>query len=214
MKILLLGDSIRMGYGEHVAKLMEGKAQVFYPRDNGRFLQYTLRELLDWKWNLHLQDGVDVVHWNNGLWDVGHLGAGSGATGEAEAATVQPTIHAGYYEYEKDNLTPPAMYEYMLGRVHQRIRNLFPTAKIIFAYTTSVLEDQAPDFLYRSNAEIREYNAIARRVLEPEGVVFNDLYTFAEERLKKLHRDWVHFNEEGSHLIAQEIMDFILNLTK
>ena len=75
MKILLLGDSIRMGYGEHVAKLMEGKAQVFYPRDNGRFLQYTLRELQDWKWNLHLQDGVDVVHWNNGLWDVGHLGA-------------------------------------------------------------------------------------------------------------------------------------------
>ena len=63
MKILLLGDSIRMGYGEHVAKLMEGKAQVFYPRDNGRFLQYTLRELQDWKWNLHLQDGVDVVHW-------------------------------------------------------------------------------------------------------------------------------------------------------
>ena len=159
-------------------------------------------------------EGSDVIHWNNGLWDVGHLGAGSGATGEAEAATVQPTIHAGYYEYEKDNLTPPAMYEYMLGRVHQRIRNLFPAAKIIFAYTTPVLEDQAPDFLYRSNAEIREYNAIARRVLEPEGVVFNDLYTFAEERLKKLHRDWVHFNEEGSHLIAQEIMDFILNLTK
>lgn len=214
MKILLLGDSIRMGYGEHVAKLMEGKAQVFYPRDNGRFLQYTLRELQDWKWNLHLQDGVDVVHWNNGLWDVGHLGAGSGATGEVEAATAQPTIHAGHYEYEKENLTPPAIYEYMLGRVHQRIRNLFPTAKIIFAYTTSVLEDQSPDFLYRSNAEIREYNTIARRVLEPEGVAFNDLYTFSEERLKGLHRDWVHFNEEGSHLIAQEIMDFILNLTK
>ena len=154
------------------------------------------------------------MHWNNGLWDVGHLGAGSGATGEAEAATAQPTIHAGHYEYEKENLTPPAIYEYMLGRVHQRIRNLFPTAKIIFAYTTSVLENQSPDFLYRSNAEIREYNAIARRVLEPEGVAFNDLYTFSEERLKGLHRDWVHFNEEGSHLIAQEIMDFILNLTK
>ena len=81
MKVLLLGDSIRMGYCGHVKELMQGKAEVFYPTDNGRFLQYTLRELQDWKANLRLDgNDVDVVHWNNGLWDVGHLGIG--ATGK------------------------------------------------------------------------------------------------------------------------------------
>ena len=36
MKILLLGDSIRMGYGEFVREILNGKAEVFYPNDNGR----------------------------------------------------------------------------------------------------------------------------------------------------------------------------------
>ena len=208
MKVLLLGDSIRMGYCGHVKELMQGKAEVFYPTDNGRFLQYTLRELQDWKANLRLDgNDVDVVHWNNGLWDVGHLGIG--ATGEAEAATADSNLHAGYYDYEKENLTPPDVYEYMIGRVYRRIRTLFPRAKVIFAFTTPVLEDQCPAFLYRCNAEVCEYNAIARRVLEPEGVLFNDLYSFADANLRELHRDWVHFNEVGSRKLAEEIVEFI-----
>ncbi len=209
MKILLLGDSIRMGYGEYVREILNGKAEVFYPNDNGRFLQYTLRQLQDWKASLHLKgDEIDVVHWNNGLWDVGHLGVG--ATGEAEAATALPVLQAGYCVYEKESLTPPPFYEAMLRRVHQRIRTLFPRAGIVFAYTTPVLEDQCPSFLYRSNAEIRAYNETARKVLEPEGVRFNDLYSFAEAELTSLHRDWVHFNEEGSRKIAAEIAAFLL----
>ena len=63
MKVLLLGDSIRMGYCECVKELMQGQAEVFYPTDNGRFLQYTLRGLQDWKANLKLEgNDVDVVH--------------------------------------------------------------------------------------------------------------------------------------------------------
>ena len=83
-KILLIGDSIRMGYCRFVRELMQGEAEVFYPEDNCRFAQYTLRGLQDWQAQLGLWNGVDLIHWNNGLWDVGHLGIG--ATGEAEAA--------------------------------------------------------------------------------------------------------------------------------
>lgn len=209
MKILLLGDSIRMGYCEYVRERMQGKAEVFYPNDNGRFLQYTLRQLQDWKSGLKLEGNeIDVVHWNNGLWDVAHLG--NGPTGEAEAATADSSLRAGYYEYEKECLTPPDMYEYMIGRVYRRIRTLFPRAKVIFATTTPALDDQCPAFLYRRNAEIRAYNEIARKVLEPEGVRFNDLYSFADANLRDLHRDWVHFSEEGSRKLAEEIAEFIL----
>ena len=54
MKILLLGDSIRMGYDQFVCELLKDKAEVVYPPDNGRFAQYTLRQLQDWKAQLHL----------------------------------------------------------------------------------------------------------------------------------------------------------------
>ena len=36
-KILLLGDSIRIGYGKYVSMAFEGQAQVYAPTDNCRF---------------------------------------------------------------------------------------------------------------------------------------------------------------------------------
>lgn len=204
-KILLLGDSIRMGYCGFVRELLSGKCEVLYPAENGRFLQYTLRQLQDWKAELAPEGDIDVVHWNNGLWDVGHLGVGK--TGEAEAATAGKKANG--FEYEEDSLTPLPVYEYMLGRVHRRIRTLFPAAKVVFACTTPALEDQCPEALRRSNAEIRAYNEAARRLLAPEGVLFNDLYAFSAERLNGFHSDWVHYNDEGSRQLAEQVVRFL-----
>ena len=67
-KALLLGDSIRMGYDDMVRGLLAGRAEVLYdPEDNGRFAAYTL-----WQANqlLRAHGPVDVVHWNNGYWDM------------------------------------------------------------------------------------------------------------------------------------------------
>ena len=52
--ILLLGDSIRMGYDSFVRDKLAGRANVFFAEDNGRFAQYTLRALGDWKGQLSL----------------------------------------------------------------------------------------------------------------------------------------------------------------
>ena len=82
--LLLLGDSIRMGYDSFVQEKLAGRMNVFFAEDNGRFVQYTLRALSDWKGKLSLPE-IDVVHWNNGLWDVLHLNANSrGCDGETE----------------------------------------------------------------------------------------------------------------------------------
>ena len=207
MKILLLGDSIRMGYGEFVREILNGKAEVFYPNDNGRFLQYTLRQLQDWKASLHLKgDEIDVVHWNNGLWDAGHLGIG--ATAEAEALTID--TGTGLHRYEKDPLTPPEIYAYFIRRIAIRMKTLFPAAGIIFADSTPVVEEQCPEALSRNNAEIRQYNSLAREALrEIPGITFNDLHTFARNNAAHLHSDWVHFNEAGSRLLAAEVVRVI-----
>ncbi len=205
MKILLLGDSIRMGYCEFVKEKMAGKAEVYFPADNGRFAQHTLRQLQDWKGALKLGEDIDVVHWNNGLWDCGHLGQGAGneASAGVDALTGQKVV------YEDECLTPPDIYGYMIERVYKRINTLFPNARVIFAYTTPVIEENAPATLMRYNSEIKIFNWIAYNALQEYPVLFNDLYTFAKENLQSHYRDWVHYTPEGSQLLANQISDFI-----
>ena len=67
MKVTLLGDSIRQQYGPVVKEMLSDIAEVWAPQENCRFAQYTLRGLFDWAKNM---DGSEIVHWNNGHWDV------------------------------------------------------------------------------------------------------------------------------------------------
>lgn len=203
-KVLLLGDSIRTGYAPFVRDLLDGKAEVFIPDANGAFLQNTLRFLQDWQADLGLTDGnVDIIHWNNGLWDCGHLGVGKTFELTCESAVV--TNADSHNVYEEESLTPPDIYAYFLDRVYRRIKTLFPKAKVIFALTTNIMDEELPGVLMRKNSEIREYNRIAMDVLSKYGVEFNDLYSFTEKLGAGYRRDWVHFNDEGSYLIAQEV---------
>ncbi|MBQ1848734.1 MAG: hypothetical protein II135_12080 [Clostridia bacterium] len=62
-RVLLLGDSIRMGYDEYVKELLKDEFEVIYDEfDNGRFAAYTL-----WQANQFFKNHgkFDVVHWNN-----------------------------------------------------------------------------------------------------------------------------------------------------
>lgn len=71
IKVALLGDSIRqIGYGPKVPSLLGDEYSVWQPNDNCRFALYTLRGMFDWRAQL---EGCDVVHWNNGLWDICEL---------------------------------------------------------------------------------------------------------------------------------------------
>lgn len=206
--ILLLGDSIRMGYDSFVKEKLQGRANVFFSEDNGRFAQYTLREMNIWQSKLSLPE-IQLVHWNNGLWDVLHLGTEAvGNDGEAEGITFSPENVPGGMKYDKEPLTPPDMYRYMIGRVLTRIHQLFPGADVVFATTTPAIEEQAT-CAYRSNAEIEQYNAIAREELIPRGVRINELGKFAAEKCANLHKDWVHYTDEGSALLADEIIRFL-----
>ena len=106
--MLLLGDSRRMGYEPIVRKMLEGKAEVFGPAENGRWAGYTLNSLRFW---LNDFPVPDVVHWNCGLWDLGDdYGLG------------RP-------------FSLPEEYESAVERTVLVLRKLFSNAKIIFATT-------------------------------------------------------------------------------
>ena len=82
IKVSLIGDSIRaIGYGTKVPSLLGGDFEVFQPEDNCRFSKYTLRGLFDWSGGMA---GSQIVHWNNGLWDITDLFGDGAFTSESE----------------------------------------------------------------------------------------------------------------------------------
>ena len=125
-KIFLIGDSIRYGayactpkspgYGVFVKEKLQNKAIVYAPNENCRFTQYTLRYLHEWANDVPNKEEIDLVHWNNGLWDVLRL-------------------------FGDEPFTEINYYGETLKRIYRRIRLLFPNAKIIFALSTSVKEE-------------------------------------------------------------------------
>ena len=67
-KIVLLGDSIRLnGYGTQIEQFLGKDYEIWQPEDNCRYSFYTLRLLRDFPNEIK---GADVIHWNNGLWDI------------------------------------------------------------------------------------------------------------------------------------------------
>lgn len=190
--VFLIGDSIRFGstsgsspgYGVYVKEMLQGKANIYAPNENCRFVQYTQRYLSEWVKDIDCA-GIDVVHWNNGLWDVLHING-------------------------DDAFTDLDIYVRLLRRMHKRIRQTFPNAKIIFALNTSVIESMAePDFT-RYNAEIEAYNAAAADLMAELGVEVNDLYTVTKNMGLEMRADWVHYNEEGSRILAQKVVEKIM----
>lgn len=198
MKIFLIGDSIRFGaasaskklgcpavaespgYGIFVKEKLDGLAEVYAPGENCRFTEYTLRYLHAWAEQVPREE-IDVVHWNNGAWDVLRL-------------------------FGDEPLTPIDVYGEMLKRIYRRIRLMFPNAKVIFATTTPVIEEKAVPEFVRYNRDIEEYNKKAEEVLTELGVQINDLYTVAAEFDESLHSDWVHFGKQGSELLADAVV--------
>ena len=206
--LLLLGDSIRVGYCNFVKEKLAGQVNVFFPGENCRFAQYTLRELDRWVAEC---PKIDVVHWNNGLWDCAHLGlTGTGDDGEAAGTTMKPAHVNSDYRYDEEPLTPPDVYGYMLQRVITRIRQLCPRSEIVFATNTPVIEEDAPN-IFRTNAEIEQYNEIARKVMNKNNIRINELGAFAQTLGKEYRRDWVHYNDAGCDLLAGEIIEYLQN---
>ena len=187
-KIVLIGDSIRMGYDKYVKDALNGTAEVYYPSENCKFAEYVLRYAHEWKRNGEWGDDVDLVHWNAGLWDALEL-------------------------FGDEPLSPLAFYGELIGRIDKRLRMLFPKAKFVFATSTTVNEGaSSPDFT-RHNATIEKYNAEALRALSNTDTVINDLYSLTASVPDSYRSDWVHFyTPEGTELIGGKVLSVICEL--
>lgn len=165
--VLLVGDSIRIGYDQAVKKSLEGKANVYFPEENCRFAAYVLRQIHAYK-GLIKEGEVDVLHWNAGLWDCLRI------LGE-------------------DPHTPMDIYTYYIERICIRIQKVYPNARVIFATSTRVQSEKMRDDFKRYNEEIEAYNEAAVAVVEKYGFEVNDLYAVSAALPPEAHSDAVHY---------------------
>lgn len=181
-KIVLIGDSIRMGYCEYVKNALSDVAEVYYPPENCRYAVNVLRFMGEWKSKGNWPSDVDMVHFNAGLWDVLRVHDGE---------------MLSTYEY----------YKYTIERVGKLMRRLFPTAKLVFATSTAIVEMPNKK---RFNKDIEEFNAAAIEVLSPLGIEINDLYAITKDIAPECRSDETHFNNDhGRSVVGGAVVNYI-----
>lgn len=181
--VVLLGDSIRLGYCERVKACLEG-VSVYYPEENCRNTQYLLTQLSGYAAALDPKTVVSVL-FNCGHWDAAHFGGSS------------------------ESLTSEEEYRRNLGILVHRLRALFPKASLFFATTTPMNPKAGEDRNPRTNEEIDRYNTVAREVMKREGVEVLDLNAFTRAFSEESFADGCHFTKEASRLLGDRVAAFL-----
>lgn len=191
-RVLLLGDSISIGYTPFVQELLADKAVVLRPMKNEKPENCSgttagVQHIDRW---LQIDGGKwDVIHFNWGLHDLKHVLSNNPAKTSDQASD-----------------PPQASVEVYEKQLREIVGKLQATgAKLIFATTTYV--PAGPHKVYRSNADVERYNAAALKVMKEKNIAVDDLYTASKEN----YQTWqlpvnVHFKPEGSKALAELVV--------
>lgn len=182
-RVLLIGDSISIGYTVAVRDLLAGKANVHRIPANGGPTTNGLTNLDAWlggaKW--------DVIHFNWGLHDLKFVGPND----DSLADPLAPTSH---------QQVPPAEYEKNLITL---VGTLKATgAKLIWRNTTPIPVGSTG----RIPGDELRYNAIAAHVMETAGITIEDLHAHALAAPAGFQLPAnVHYSKDGSTYLAEHV---------
>jgi len=183
--VLIIGDSISIGYFKPLQKLLEGKVVVQHNPGNAAHTANGLAKLDEWLGGTHW----DVIHFNHGLHDLKYVDEQGRNT----------SVDKGRQQIPVDQ------YQKNLEELVTRLKKT--GAKLIFATTTPVPDGTG----IRVKDDAKKYNVAAERVMKKHSVIINDLYSFALPHLDEIQRPQnVHFTEAGSELLAQQVANSIL----
>lgn len=184
-KVLILGDSISIGYFPAVKAVLQGQASVSRPNTNCGDTPRGLREINKWlgdaKW--------DVIHFNWGLWDLCYRNPESKNQGNRDKVNGKLSV-------------TPEDYEKNLNALVDRLQKT--GAALIWASTTLVPDGEAGRFV----GDDVKYNAIAAKVMAERGIPINDLHATSaafDPSLFTKPGD-VHFKKAGSEKLAVEVV--------
>lgn len=186
-RVLLIGDSISIGYTLPVRELLKGQANVHRPLTNCGPTTRGLEAVAAW-----LGEGPwDVIHFNWGLHDLKYVDSRGSKLVDVQTPGARQQV-------------PLADYEKNLRQLVQRLQKTGAT--LIWCSTTPV----PPGAQGRVPADAVAYNAVAAKIMREHGVAIDDLYAFSQPRLPEIQLPAnVHFSPAGSQQLAQQVSQAI-----
>lgn len=193
--VLILGDSISIGYTLQVRALLKGKANVYRAmtpdgktKANCVGTTYGLKNLDRWlagpTWS--------VIHFNWGLHDLKRVKtAGTDEKSDDPRDPQQATVD---------------VYRRNLEAITAKLKTT--RARLIFATTTPVVPGTLNP-LREPEAPVH-YNAAALKIMQTNEVQVNDLFAYCEPHLALWQNPKnVHFNRTGNEALAQQVATVI-----
>ena len=174
-QVLLIGDSISIGYSPHVKQLLHAEASVVHNKGNAGPTDNGLKNIDEWigttKW--------DVIHFNWGLHDL----------------KIMP---GGRHQAEIDE------YETNLNELVKQLKAT--GAKLIWASTTPVPEGKLDPL--RNASDVPVYNAVAKKIMDLNGIPMDDLYSFVLPRESEIQlKENVHYTPAGYEALASQVAE-------
>lgn len=185
--VLIIGDSISIGYTKPLTKILKDKVVVVHNPGNAGPSSKGLANIDRWLGKTEW----DVIHFNHGLHDLKYVDKNGKNSNTKKNAHVQVPL--------KD-------YRNNMESIVIRLKKT--GAKLIFATTTPYPDGVKP---LRIPEDVQKYNSAALEVMKKHGVPINDLHDFVLPKLKTLQKPRnVHFTPKGSTAMAKEVARYIL----
>jgi len=187
-KILIIGDSISIGYTPHVMEALDGEATVVHNEGNAGNTGMGLENIHGWlgeeKW--------DIILFNWGLWDLCYRHPASKVQGKKDKINGTLTFTPEEYGQNLDSL----------------VQIMKTTgARLMFVTTTCVPDGEKGRF----QGDERIYNAVALEIMTGHNIQVVDLNQFSYDihsKFGKREND-VHYTVEGYKELADVIVSAI-----
>ena len=186
--VLIIGDSISIGYTPGVAERLEGTANVSRPPANCGDTRLGLRMIERWLGDTRW----DIIHFNWGLHDLCYRHPDARVYGNRDK--VNGTISV-----------TPEQYALNLEALVRRLKETGAT--LIWASTTVVPEGEAGRFV----GDELKYNAIADEIMKRHGIAINDLHALSSGFPASMfvRPGDVHFTRVGSAKLAEQVAEAV-----
>lgn len=189
-RILIIGDSISIGYTPFVKEELVNRAEVFHNPGNAQHTGTGLKKINEWigkeKW--------DIIQFNWGLWDLCYRHSDSKVQGNRDKESGKITFTVDEYAANLDSLVT------MLQRITE--------AKLIFVTTSYVPENEAG----RYSSDAIKYNDAAKKIMNKHSIPVNDIYDQSMSIHQKFGKgsDDVHYSSQGYEELGKLVADFLV----
>lgn len=180
--VLIIGNSISIGYTPYVQEALQGKCNVYRIPENGGDTKKALAKL-----DLWLGDNDwDVIHFNFGLHDLKRL-------------------KNNKLNIEGEVVNTEKVYASNLKKIVKKLKKA-SDAKLVWA-TTSVVPEGAEGRI--KGTEVT-YNRIAEKIMKRNGISIDDQYALTSDHPDDQMKANVHFLEKGRKRQAKQVVKHIV----